>query len=113
MNSKKRKLRAAFSLLFILLYLVALAAEGYILYLCRRDRMTYMQGFLTSIPTSIVMYWLSCFFDDITAVKGKGGTDHVINRHLRRVISALLTLVSIITVAFWLYTYHTQITPLF
>lgn len=113
MKEKKSRARLVLAIIFLLITLACMGAEGYLYYLCTTDRMPYMRGFLTAIPIVIVMYWFSCFFDDITYKKGDEGGRYIINKHLRRMINTVLTLVCIASVALWLYLYHTQIQKLF
>ena len=88
------------------------AAEAVLYRLCVKEKIAYMQGFLTAVPIAVVMFWGSCFFDDITYVKNGGKHKYVIKKLPRKVLSVLFRLMCVSAVVFWLYIYHTNIARL-
>ena len=89
------------------------AAEGVLYYMCKNERIPYMQGFLTAIPTAIIIFWASCFFDAASLKKQGDKKHYVIKRIPRKVLGILFTLACSGAVFFWLYIYHTNIARLF
>ena len=89
------------------------AAQGYVYYLCKNGRIEYMQGFLTGVPIAIVIFWFSCFFDDITLKKSGDKNIYIIKKLPRKILGMLFTLFCSGSVVFWLYIYHTNIARLF
>ena len=99
--------------MFTVLCFGGAAAEVVLYQLCVKEKMAYMQGFLTAVPIAVVMFWFSCFFDDITYVKNGSKHKYVIKKIPRKVISILLRLLCAAALVFWLYIYHTNIARLF
>ena len=113
MKKKDFYIRLGLSVLFMLIAFGAAAAEVYLYHLCRTGRIEYMQGFLTAIPIAVVIFWFSCFFDDIS-IKDTGEKKiYIIKKLPRRIIGTLFTLFCSGAVVFWLYVYHTNIARLF
>ena len=113
MSKKNFCIRLTFSVLFMLICIGGAAAEGVYYYMCRTERIPYMQGFLMAIPTAIVIFWSACFFDAASLKKLGDKKYYVIKRIPRRVLGMLFTVFCSGSVLFWLYVYHTNIAKLF
>ena len=113
MSKKVFYTRLVFSVLFMFMCLGGAAAEGIYYYMCKTEKMPYMQGFLMAVPTAIVIFWGSCFFDSASLKKNGDKKFYIIKRIPRKILSTLFTLACSGSVIFWLYVYHTNIARLF
>ncbi len=113
MSKKSFYTRLVLSVLFMLVCIGGAAAEGVYYYMCRTEKIPYMQGFLMAIPTAIIIFWGSCFFDAASLDKSGDKKRYVIKRVPRKVLGTLFTLFCSGAVLFWLYVYHTNIAKLF
>lgn len=113
MSKRSFYTRLAFSVLFMLVCIGGMTAEGVYVYMCKTEKMPYMQGFLMAVPTAIVIFWGSCFFESASLKKEDGRNMYVIKRIPRMVLSVLFTLACSGSVIMWLYLYHTNIAKLF
>ena len=82
------------------------AASLYVIYLSVTGGMTYYLGLLIFVPVFIFSYWMSTFFTQLTDVKVNGR--RVCPKWLRSLLNAIGTLLSLATLAFWIYIYFNQ-----
>ena len=86
-------------------YLAVLAADGaaaYYSYLAYTQKISYQQGFLTFMPIFIVTYWFSTFFGQLSSGRDKNGRSYI-NKTLRRILTDILSLLSVALLCFWVY----------
>lgn len=86
--------------------LAADAASVYVIYLSVTGGMTYYLGLLIFVPVFIFSYWMSTFFSQLT--DGKVNGKRVCPKWLRSFLNAFGTLISLATLAFWIYIYFNQ-----
>ncbi|MGN0602210.1 MAG: hypothetical protein ACI4I7_05815, partial [Oscillospiraceae bacterium] len=61
-------------------------------------------GLMIFIPVMIMSYWFSTFFYQLSSVKCIDGKSIcIINKRLKKILSAVSTIVTFVLMAFWVY----------
>ena len=100
------KVRKALAIACYTLCIAGFGVCGYVSLLSYRKDISYKLGFLIFLPVWITTYWFSTFFMQLICKKGTDGKNQwLIGKKARKIMNAVVTALSFILMAFWIYVY--------
>ncbi|MCD7741988.1 MAG: hypothetical protein LUI06_07290 [Ruminococcus sp.] len=101
------KLRRILAFICYIAMLAADALSAYVIYESITGGFTYYFGMLLFTPIFIFTYWMQTFFSQLTFGKEKG--KRIMPRALRKLLSWLGNIISLVLLGFWIYIYYMQL----